>query len=72
MALTLKLEKMTLKEKLQTMEKLWDSISQHKGNLTSPAWHEAYLKDTEARYVAGDDSAIDWDVAKRELRKQFE
>ncbi len=72
MALALQLENMTLKEKLQTMEKLWDSISQDKDSLTSPAWHEAYLKETEARYVAGEDAAVDWEIAKRELRKRFE
>lgn len=72
MALALQLEKMTLKEKLQVMEALWDSIAQHKDSIASPAWHEANLKETETRYLSGEEMAIDWETAKKELRKRLE
>lgn len=61
---------MTRKDKLPTIEKLWESLSRDKKTwLESPAWHKAALRETAARYQAGKEQPIDWAVAKRELRK---
>ena len=38
----------------------------------SPAWHEQELKETEAGYAAGRTEALDWEDAKKQLRKRFE
>ncbi len=38
----------------------------------SPDWHAEELKKTEADLPAGRVSIVDWDAAKKELRKRFE
>lgn len=35
----------------------------------SPAWHVDALRETEQRYKAGREQSVDWDTAKRRLRK---
>jgi hypothetical protein len=38
----------------------------------SPAWHEEALRKTEAEFEAGLAEVLDWEAAKKELRKRFE
>jgi hypothetical protein len=38
----------------------------------SPAWHEEELRKTEAEPAAGRVEVLDWEDAKKELRKRFE
>ena len=59
-------------EKLRTMEELWESLSQDESRLESPPWHQDALRETMARYEAGQEQPVDWDAAKRELRKRAE
>jgi hypothetical protein len=63
---------MSWDEKLRTMEELWVSLSQQESRLESPAWHKNVLSETAARFKVGDEPPIDWDAAKRELRKRAE
>ena len=72
MVSTLQIEKMSRVEKLQTMEALWSDLSKDEPGVESPAWHEAVLKETQARVAAGQERIADWDTAKQELRKRFE
>ncbi len=48
-------------EKLRLMEALWTNLSLHEGEVESPAWHEAVLRQTEERRSAGLEEPIDWD-----------
>ncbi|MEA3265883.1 MAG: addiction module protein [Candidatus Fermentibacteria bacterium] len=72
MANTIQIEKMTRREKLQTMEALWASLSVDDQEVVSPAWHEHRLRETDARVSAGQEQTKDWTKAKQELRKRFE
>jgi hypothetical protein len=54
------------------MEELWESLSQEEARLKSPPWHKEALRETGARHDAGKEQPIDWDAAKRELRKRAE
>ena len=72
MTTAIQIEKLSRVEKLQTMEALWASLSRVEDEVESPAWHRDILKETEARVAAGQERIADWEVAKRELRKQFE
>lgn len=65
------LEKMSREEKLQVMEALWADLSQN-DDIESPAWHKDALEETEARLASGEEKILDWDDAKRDLRKRFE
>jgi hypothetical protein len=66
------IEKMSSDEKLRVMEHLWQSLSREVARLESPPWHKEALRETAARQVAGKELPIDWDAAKRELRKRAE
>ena len=59
-------------EKLRLMEALWESLSREEARLESPLWHKAALLETVVRHNAGKELQIDWDTAKRELRKRAE
>lgn len=41
-------------EKLRLMEALWTDLSLVEEELDSPRWHEAALRETEARVAAGE------------------
>jgi putative addiction module component (TIGR02574 family) len=68
----LAIEKMSRDEKIRAMEELWESLSREEARLESPAWHKEALHATVAGHNAGKERPIDWDAAKRELRKRAE
>jgi hypothetical protein len=70
MASTLPLEKMSVEEKLQAMELLWDDLCSKAGGMSSPAWHEDVLAERQAMHERGDDQFEDWDAAKRNIRNK--
>jgi len=70
MASTLPLEKMSVEEKLQAMESLWDDLCSKAGGMASPAWHEDVLTERDAMQERGDDEFEDWEAAKRNIRNK--
>ncbi len=63
---------MSWDEKLRAMEDLWQSLSREDARLESPSWHKEALRDTATRHDVRKEQPIDWDTAKRELRKRTE
>ena len=43
MNITLPLKEMTVEEKLQLMEAIWEDLSQHAAQIPPPAWHAEEL-----------------------------
>jgi hypothetical protein len=70
MAVSLPLKDMTVAEKLQIMEELWEDLTRNADAFESPAWHEDVLKEREAKIASGEGKFIDWETAKAELRRQ--
>ena len=69
----IQIKQMNHAEKLQVMECIWEDItSDNLQPVQSPDWHKQLLSVTEKRYLNGDEIPVDWSLAKRELRKQFE
>ncbi len=66
------LHKLPSVEKLKIIEALWGDLASDDEVFTSPAWHEEALRKTEADFAAGRVEIVDWEDAKRELRKPFE
>ncbi len=66
------LRKLPSVEKLKIIEALWGDLAEDEDAFESPAWHEEELKKTEAGYATGQIEALDWEDAKKELRKRFE
>lgn len=69
---TLAIKGMSWDEKLRAMEALWESLSREESRLESPPWHEKALQEVSTRHEAGQEPAIDWTDAKRELRQRAE
>ena len=72
MNISLPLDEMTVEEKLQLMEALWDDLSRHADEMEPPAWHGELLAEREAAVARGDEAFEDWETAKQRIEKEFE
>lgn len=68
MSFELRLEEMTVAEKLQVMEMVWDSLRGKPSELKSPTWHEEVLLDRQCRLESGEATVSPWSEAKRRLQ----
>lgn len=50
----LQLDQMSVEEKIQTMELLWDSLCQAPADLESPDWHREILQERQRKIDAGE------------------
>ena len=66
----LPLDEMTVEDKLQTMEALWESLSADPAAIESPAWHEEELRERERKIASGEAEFIDWEKAKAGIRRR--
>ena len=48
------IDKMSVAERLQVMEQLWDALSREGRNMASPQWHRDVLADRKARAERGE------------------
>ncbi|MCZ7640934.1 MAG: addiction module protein [Verrucomicrobia bacterium] len=67
----LPLAQMTVAEKLRAMEALWADLSTQAADDAVPAWHAQVLAERERRLAAGQERVLDWDEAKRQLRREL-
>ena len=65
----LPLDRMTVEEKIQALEALWDDLCRRAGEVESPQWHEKVLDERHAAYKRGEEVSEDWDTAKRKIRR---
>jgi len=68
MTISLPLAQMSVEEKLQVMEAIWDDLSQHAEEMEPPAWHGKVLKGIESAVESGQEGFDDWERAKRRIR----
>jgi putative addiction module component (TIGR02574 family) len=62
------IEKMTLPERLETMELLWDSLVRDAVGVTSPDWHGEILSGRLEKIARGEAVFLSLDEVKRRLR----
>jgi len=53
-------------DKLKIMEELWLDLG--KDDFRSPEWHKDALEATLQKYEKGEETVIDWDIAKKTLK----
>jgi hypothetical protein len=56
----LPLDKMTVAEKLEAMEQLWDDLCRAPEEVPSPAWHAEVLAEREQRLHEGKDFCVEF------------
>jgi hypothetical protein len=61
---------MTVPDKIRLMEALWRDLSEGDKVVESPDWHAEVLADRVSWLASGQDTFIDWDVAKKLLREE--
>ncbi len=71
MSITLPLEKMSVEEKIQAMESIWDDLCGRANSLVSPSWHGEILAEREAAIERGEDKFTDWETAKKNIEKKL-
>jgi hypothetical protein len=68
MNISLPLEQMTVEEKLQMMEAIWDDLSQNADEIQPPSWHGKVLEAMELAIERGEETFDDWETAKQRIR----
>ncbi len=68
MAKALPLDKMSIEEKLQTMESIWDDLVGNADTIPSPDWHKGVLSEREEGVSNGSEEAIYWRTAKNKIK----
>jgi len=51
---TAEISRMSVSERLQAMEKLWDSLTHETTEINSPDWHSEVLKDRQKKIENGE------------------
>ena len=65
------IDQMTTSEKIRLMETLWADLSRQAETVELPTWHGQFLRETAQRVAQGQENALEWEVAKKELRERF-
>jgi hypothetical protein len=68
--ISLPLKEMTRVEKIMALEALWEDLSRNEAEFDSPSWHKNELAMTEQRVKSGKEQPVDWEAAKKQLRKR--
>ena len=71
MEITLPLEKMSIDEKIQAMETIWDDLCQKADSLSSPDWHQQVLQEREIGIKEGREEFISLEKAKEQVLKSI-
>lgn len=67
MSIALFVDKMSIEEKIQTMETIWDDLCKKADTIASPPWHEDVLNDRESNIMNGKDVCVDWHIARKKI-----
>jgi endonuclease/exonuclease/phosphatase family metal-dependent hydrolase len=68
----IEIQNLSKEEKLRVMEAIWEDLSKVDDQIESPDWHLQALQETDQRLRSGQENIVDWQDAKKELRKRFE
>jgi hypothetical protein len=68
MSVHLPLKDMTLHEKLEALEALWEDLARNAGSVESPGWHKEILEERSQKVADGRARFTDWEQAKTDIR----
>lgn len=72
MATTVDLREVTTPDKLRLMEALWQNLSMTAEEIVSPQWHGEVLAERDRLIESGEETFIDWETAKKQLREELQ
>jgi putative addiction module component (TIGR02574 family) len=62
------IERMSVTERLQAIDQLWDSLTRDGDEIPSPPWHQDVLADRKARAQRGEAKFLTLDQLRSRLR----
>lgn len=69
MPIELPLSTMSVSEKVQLLEQVWDDLCKQSGEIPIPDWHVAILNERQRQIENGTMSVSPWSEAKERLQK---
>lgn len=69
MTIALTLDKMTIADKLQAMETIWDDLCHNVQDIGIPEWHHEVLAARAVDLREGKESFTEWETAKESIRE---
>ncbi|HXT10690.1 MAG TPA: addiction module protein [Candidatus Angelobacter sp.] len=66
------IHEMPFREKLLVMEAIWEDISREEQRLEVPQWHKDVLDERERLVAEGKAQFLEWEEAKRQIKKAIE
>lgn len=69
MPIELPLSTMSVSEKVQLFEQVWDDLCKQSGEIPTPDWHVAILNERQRQIENGTMSVSPWSEAKERLQK---
>ncbi len=69
MSIDLRLDGLTLAQKVLLLERIWDDLCQESGDVRSPEWHAAVLEERRRQIKDGTMPISPWSEAKERLMK---
>lgn len=67
MSVEIAIETLSVQDKIELMDRLWESLSKSPKEIPSPAWHAEVLAARRAKLASGESKPIPWDEAKRDI-----
>ena len=71
MTTSLLLDEMSIEEKIQAMESLWEDLRAHAPDMASPDWHGEILAGRQAAIERGEEQFEDWETAKKKIKNRI-
>lgn len=68
--ISLPLETMTVAEKLDALDLIWNDLRRNAEKLPVPEWHKQILENRRKAFERGEIGYTDWETAKEEIRKR--
>ncbi|MGH7944772.1 MAG: addiction module protein [Opitutaceae bacterium] len=69
-SVSLPLKRMTLAQKMEVLERVWDSVRQEEDRFESPAWHEEVLAKRRRMVEGGKAKFSPWKEVKERIRRK--
>ena len=64
----LPLESMSIAEKLEVIDVVWEDLRKNASEIPVPDWHREILKNRRRAFERGEIGYANWEVAKKEIR----
>lgn len=72
MELAIPLDTMSIEEKIETMEIIWDDLCHRAKSIKSPPWHENILNKREENIKNDVEEFMDWETAKKNIKNKIQ